>query len=410
MLCIRRMRSDRNLGTQARRDGVWPRTYRLAGRWRLALHVLGTLGLSAALAASVAALRGALPGPAVVVALGFGALGAYLLAAARVERFLLHADGVEVITLGRAPRRLRTEQIAGRRSVPLQYGMEKLVLERRERGAKPLSVNFLFERDAALDAWLASVPDLDAADRAGAEAALLASAELGADEGARRAALARSHRAAKVLKGVALAAAGWGLLFPRPYPFAIATLAAIPLATIALVLAGRGRYAVEEKRNEVRPGVAVPIFAPGGVLMLRALLDYQVVDVSRVLGWTAAGAVALTAVLVRGDAALRRRWFVPALVLLLVAPYPWGALNAVDVLLDRAPAEVHEVPVLHKHVSSGKHTSYDLRLPPWGPVAAVQEVDVGQELYDAVEVGDVVCAHLRPGALGARWYVVDLCD
>jgi hypothetical protein len=404
------MRSDRNLGTRARRDGVWPRAYRLARRWRLLNQGLGALGLAAAVAATVAALRGAIPGPVLLVGLAFGALGAYLVAATRVERFLLHADGVEVITLGRAPRRLRNDQIAGRRTIPLQYGMEKLLLERRERGAKPLSVNFLFERDAALDAWLASVPDLDAVDRAGAEAALLASAELGGDEEARRAALARSHRAAKVLKGVAVVASGWGLLFPRPYPVAMAALAAIPLATIALVLAGRGRYAVEENRNEVRPGVAVPILAPGGVLMLRALLDYQVVDVWRVLGWTAAGAVALTALLVRGDAALRRRWFVPVLLLALVAPYPWGALNAADVLLDRAPAEVHEVPVLHKHVSSGKHTSYDLRLPPWGPVAEAQEVDVGEELYGAVEVGDVVCAHLRPGALGARWYVVDLCD
>lgn len=410
MVCIRRMRSDRNLGTLARRDGVWPRTYRLARRWRLLNQGLGALGLAAAVAACAAALGGVVPRPVLLLALGLGALGAYLVASARVERLLLHADGVEVVALGRAPRRLRNDQIAGRRTIPLQYGMEKLVLERRERGAKPLSVNFLFERDAALDAWLASVPDLDAADRAGAEAALLASAELGADEEGRRAALARSHRIAKVLKGVAVVAAGWGLLLPRPYPIAIAVLAAIPLATLALVLTGGGRYAVEERRNEVRPGVGVPIFGPGVVLMLRALLDYQMVDVARVLGWTAVGAVALTALLLRGDAALRRRWYVPALILALVAPYPWGALNAADVLLDRTPAEVHEVPVLHKHVSSGKHTSYDLRLPPWGPVAEAQEVDVGQELYGEVEVGDVVCAHLRPGALGARWYVVDLCD
>ncbi|ABC80122.1 hypothetical protein [Anaeromyxobacter dehalogenans] len=404
------MRSDRNLGTQARRDGVWPRTYRLEPRWRAALHGFGALALVAAVAASIASLRGGPPGLLVAVALGFGALSAYLVAVARVERLLLHADGVEVIAVGRAPRRLRTDQIAGRRTIPLQYGMEKLVLERRERGAKPLSLTFQFERDAALDAWLASIPDLDAADRAGAEAALLASAELGADEAARRSALARSHQLARALKGVAIGVAGWGLLFPRPYPVVIAALAAIPLATIALVVAGRGRYAVEERRNEVRPGVGVPVFAPGVVLMLRALLDYQVVDVSPMLAWTGAGAVALTALLVRGDAALRRRWFVPVLIVALVAPYPWGALNAADVLLDRAPAEVHEVPVLHKHVSSGKHTSYDLRLPPWGPIAEAQEVDVGRELYGAVEVGDVVCAHLRPGALGARWFVVDVCD
>ncbi|ACL63732.1 conserved hypothetical protein [Anaeromyxobacter dehalogenans 2CP-1] len=410
MLCIRRMRSDRNLGTLDRRDGVWPRTYRFARRWRLLFHGLGALGLAAAVAGSIAALRGALTGPVLIVPLGFGALGAAAVAAAQRGRLLLHADGVEVIELGRSPRRLRNDQIAGRRTIPLQYGMEKLVLERRERGEKPVSMGFLFERDATLDAWLESLPDLDVADRASAEAALLASAELGPDEEARRASLAGSHRVAKVLKGAALAAGGWGLLFPRPYPVAIAVLAAIPLATLALVLAGRGRYAVEERRNEVRPGVGVPIFAPGVVLMLRALLDYEVVDVARVLGWTAAAAVALTALLVRGDAALRRRWYVPALVLALVAPYPWGALNAADVLLDRAPAEVHEVPVLHKHVSSGKHTSYDLRLPPWGPIGAAQEVDVGRELYGQVEVGDLVCTHLRPGALGARWFVVDLCD
>lgn len=407
------MRSDRNLDAMPRRDGVWPRTYRLARRWRVVLHALGALGLAAALAASVGAARdpeGEIAGPVLLVALGFGALGAYLLAAARRERLLLHADGIEVVELGRARRRLRTDQIAGRRTLPLQYGMEKLVLERRERGEKPLSVNFLFERDPVLDAWLAAIPDLDAAERARAEAELLGSAALGADAPAREAALARARWLARGLKGAAIGAAAWGLLLPRPYPLAMAVLAVLPLAGLGLVLTGRGRWAVEERRNEVRPGVAAPLFLPGFVLMLRGLLDYQVVDVPRLLGWAALGAVALTALLVRGDGALRRRWFVPALIMLLVAPYPWGALGAADVLLDDRPAETYEVAVLHKHVSSGKHTSYDLRLAPWGPVGEEQEVDVGSALYDEVEIGDLVCVQLRPGALGVRWFVVDRCD
>jgi hypothetical protein len=121
------------------------------------------------------------------------------------------------------------------------------------------------------------------------------------------------------------------------------------------------------------------------------------------------GTLGIGALLAASDPALRRR--VPALALLvaLVAAYPWALLAQANALLDRSPRETFRVTVVGKHVSTGKHTSYELRLAPWGPVEEEEDADVGRATYEAVAVGDAVCALLRGGALGVRWYVVGRC-
>lgn len=105
---------------------------------------------------------------------------------------------------------------------------------------------------------------------------------------------------------------------------------------------------------------------------------------------------------------LRRLW-VLALLAPLFSVYPWGGLTLANALLDHGAPEVFRVAVRGKHVSEGKHTSWNLELDPWGPVTERKDVDVGPRLYGAVSMGDRVCVALHPGALGTRWYVVRRC-
>jgi hypothetical protein len=406
------MRSDR-LPTPRRRDGVWPRVYRPTRGYRVFIGGLGALALAGSMAAAAAALLGKAPdATALVVAMSllFGVLGAFLIAAIKAERVLLFEDGIEFVELGRGRRRLRTDEIAGRRTIPLQYGMLQHVFEFRDRSRKPFKITLVCERDAALDAWFAGVPDLDEAERARAEAELLRSVELGADEPARRAALVRARRVSRVARGAAFAAAAWGFFHPRPYTIAVVTLAVLPLAAMALLVSGRGRYAVQELRGDARPSLDVVLVLPGMVLMVRALTDYDVVDLQPLLAWTALASILIAALLALSDPALRRRWFHPAVMLLLMAPYPAGALTAANALLDRAPAEVFRVAVVGKRITSGKRKSCELRLAAWGPREEEENVEVGRALYREVEVGDTVCVQLRPGALGVRWFQVKSCE
>ena len=78
-------------------------------------------------------------------------------------------------------------------------------------------------------------------------------------------------------------------------------------------------------------------------------------------------------------------------------------------VFDRAKPETFRVPVLAKRVESGRHTTCDLDLPPWGPFAQRAEVSVPSDVYRRVQVGGTVCAYVNRGALHIRWYDVWPC-
>ncbi|KYF69510.1 hypothetical protein [Sorangium cellulosum] len=395
---------------------TWPRVVRPNRRQRLLGQVAGAVLLAMGLALVGVALswrpERAADGLSVILAvtgLGFALGGAYCIAWIRSKRVVLFEDAIELVDLGVGRRRLRRDEILGLRIIPRQHGFQRLVFELREAGRKPVKTDLHCERDAALDDWLAAIPDLDARDRGRAEAKLLRRTELGQTEEERRRALARARRVARAATVLSAGTMAWALLYPRPYEAAVATLAAIPLATVALLLAGRGLYAISDARNEIRPSLMVPLFGPGLFLTVRAIFDLHVIDWEPSLVWTALVTLALTVLVMVGEPGLRRRWFAPLGVLLFLAAHPWGALQMANALLDRSEPEVLRVAVLDKHITSAKRLKHRLRLAPWGP-AQEGEVTVDSDLYEAVEVGGEVCVALQPGALGVRWFLIGRCD
>lgn len=405
------MRSDRGW-TPARREGSWPRIYRPTRGYRLFLGGLGLLALAGGVAVAVAVLRDPKAPPAMAFAIGggFALLGAFLIASLVRERVALFEDGsLEFSELFRGRTRLRPAEIAGLRTLSHQ-GVTYAFFHFRDQARKPFKVGLICERDEHFDRWLAALPDLDATERAAAEEAILTDPALGGDPAERERALARARLLARLLSGAAWAAVAWGWFRPRPYAAVVATLAVIPVLALALLFAKRGLVGVDERRTDPRPSVLVPFLLPGLVLMLRAMLDFHVVDDGVLLARAAPLALALAPLLLVGDPELRRRWFMLPLALLMAAPLAWGAVAQANVLLDEAPPRRHRVRVTEKHVSSGKVTTWKVTLAPFGSVSSEEDCDVRRTDYDAIEVGGDACVALRPGRLGARWLTVRRCE
>ncbi|MFT3765594.1 MAG: hypothetical protein QM820_08780 [Minicystis sp.] len=395
-----------------RRDVTWPRLYRASRRQTLFVGGMGALMLAGGLAALIAVIvsKPQAWGVFVIGGLFFAALGAVCVVGNRRDHVLLFADAIEIVELGSGRRRMRRDEIVGMRIIPGQYGFHQFVFELQGDGRKPLKTYLYVERDAIFDAWLASIPNLDARDRERAEADLLQRPDLGDTEEERRQALARSRWIARTATGFGMAATAWGFFYPKPYTAAIVTLAVIPLLALALLLRGRGRYAVDGDRNEVRPTLFFPLYFPGVALGMRAILDFQCIGGAKLVLWAAPLAVAYVALLVSGDPDLRRRWFIPIIMVPFLGFYPWGALAMANALLDRGAPQRFEVAVTDKYVTSGKSPTYNLKLAPWGP-ARGGNVIVHRDLYRAVEIGDTVCVRLRAGALDVPWFRVDRrCD
>jgi hypothetical protein len=94
----------------------------------------------------------------------------------------------------------------------------------------------------------------------------------------------------------------------------------------------------------------------------------------------------------------------------LILAYGYGVCALGDAVLDRSDGASYTTTVDGKHVTSGRNKRPMLRLAPWGPRAAEDNVAVPWDLYYRTNVGDKICVQLHPGALGVPWYRVTACQ
>jgi hypothetical protein len=392
----------------------YPRTYRMAP-WAYALTIgAAVLMLALGIGALVLIMRAYGSASAglllmSVLVLPLELLGLYLLASALRTSLVLSADAIEVHETFRV-RRLARCDIAGRRLLKLNYGQTMTQLIPSGAGMKPFKFSQSGLRtDAFFDAWMASLPDLDAQEILASEAQVAANAELGATPEERMARLAAGKKVASALTVITWAAAAWGYMYPHPYAAALLALALLPWLAIALAAKSAGLYRIDTRRNDVRPSVAIAIYLPGLVLLMRALQDIGVLELQRALLYAALTAALFCWAAVMSDAAARSK---PAIVILLLAlgcPYGYGVVVLGNSQLDRAAGDHYEVNVLARHISGGRNRSYYLTLAPWGPRSEAREVTVPRTLYANAQPGQPVCIHQGPGALGISWYAVSSC-
>jgi hypothetical protein len=347
--------------------------------------------------------------PAGFVALLFGTLGVLVFASLRAWRVALYEEAIEVEEFGRRRRRVATNEVIGRRTVPLGYGMVYHVFEFRDRSRKPAKVSFACDLDPALRAWLATIPDLDEADRARAEKAVLSSEDYGPDVDTRVASLARSRTVVRSLTMATAVVSLWAVAYPRPYELVIGMLALLPLGAISLLLASP-RYKITGN-EDARPSLSPVMLLAGLALAVRSI-DYHLVDLRSLMAEAGITSVFLLALLAIGDPAVRRARIgvLAVLLLLLLAPYSWGGLAAANTLLDRSPAKRFQTAVLDKHVVRSNRTTYTVTVAGWlpGDEGTLVRFDIDRALYEAVQIGDPLCTVLHPGALRVRLFRPEL--
>jgi hypothetical protein len=337
----------------------------------------------------------------------FVLLGIFLIASIFRSIVTLRADAIIVQGMF-SSRTLLRSQIAGRRILPTQY-VTTLVLVPHSAHQKKLKLALALRTDAAFDAWFADIPDLDAKEVAESEAKLHADPDVGFHSEERKHRVAQAKRTAKVLNIIAWIALLWGFIAPRPYVLVISVLIALPIVSIVLLARSRGIYQIEGRRNDARPSLAVPFIFPGMVLVARTLQDIHLLQWTSILVAAIVCALLLLLVVSAWDRALRKRPWTALVVFVFGAFYGWGLMAQANALLDTSPARVFQVAVTGKHVSSGKTTTYYLRLEPWGPETTSQDVSVPASVYDYAEVGVTICVDLNQGALHIPWYEVDRC-
>lgn len=384
-----------------------PAVYRKQ-RWR---RVCLYLGAPFFLLGSVGLLMAASQAPPAKAPLAYSfallvlAFSFYMIASAVRPRIVLDARSIAVRGVFRERCADRSE-IEGLRTAASRYGSYKqLVLK---DGRKPIAVRSRFKTDDDFRAWFQDLPDLDKRDREALLARIAQQQDLGSTAEERLAALARAKQYNIALMGIAVAAAV-GLNFTAaPWmEVSAVVLVLIPLLDAWLCWRSPLLYTAFRKKQDPRAETIHGLLI-AGLGMFFHLAPFHFLSRLPLIGGMAVLGLITLAVYYQ---AVRDGTGNKALIaaVLLAALYAYGTMTTLDVCFDSSNGTHSSTSVIGKHVARGRSTSYYLRLAPWGPVSAAQNVSVSARLYRATSVGDTVCLDLHPGWLRVPWFRVGAC-
>jgi hypothetical protein len=259
-------------------------------------------------------------------------------------------------------------------------------------------------KDPVVAGWLAGAVDPEVIERQADKASILADDRYGANAFERELRLKWARRIVIGFSAVCVGVALWLGFFDVQRPLALSISMGCLAIAFALVGASQGLI-VWRVRSGVRPCPIVGS-APAGALAIRGCLTIHLVNAGPLL--IAAGAIGIAACLLEQGSG-RGSGIRTALGTAVVAGFvAFGGGKYIDAVNTGHPDHSYVVTVRDKHESQGRSTTYYLALDAWGDQPADQ-VDVPSAVYDAVEVGSMVCVDHFRGDLGMPWFNIGLC-
>jgi len=318
----------------------------------------------------------------------------------RVEVF---PDRIKVI--GPRTKELLIDEIEGFRIIPTQY-MRTLLLLPNNPKTKKIKIEMVFEKKAVLFDWLnRNLKNLDALNAQEEINRIASDPQLGETREQRLYVLDRAKMWSKILSVLCLAAMFWTIFKPHPYQYAIWTCIILPLLVLGFVRGFHGVLSFEDDRKKsALPNIFAAFLMPGFGLAIRAIADFNILDWAKF--WIPFACIflsfyLLTLLMTRG---IRGKVGTAIALILFCAFYGYGAVVCLNGILDKSSPSVYKAQVVGKRVSTGKHTSYNLKLSPWGPRKEEKEVDVAKSVYGKHEIGDYVRVIVRQGRFGIPWF------
>jgi hypothetical protein len=304
---------------------------------------------------------------------------------------------------------LMRADIAGLREVRPR-GRRFLTIVPIDPRLKPLRLGPNLAIDAAFEAWIAALPDLNAGDFKASETRILGDRSYGATPQARLARLTAARTLAKRMNAVALAVAAWCLAAPWPYLAAIGAAAVLPLLALIMVVASGGLLRFTRSTTEAHAGVAaIPAYG-AAVLAWRTWSDVHLIDLSVAVKFGGVIGLVLLALAVIVDRSLTRHIHSLASAAAVAVAYGISVVTLVNVRLDRSPGQGFQSRIIDSHVGRSRTRTHLVKLAPWGPRQSAADVSVPETVFNRLaRPGSIACIRLYDGAFGIPWFSVDAC-
>ena len=321
------------------------------------------------------------------------------------SRFIIAEDKI-ISKSTLSNRELRFEEIKG-------YSIQEnnISIEPIDPQQKRIKVSHYVDGNKDILDWLSqSFPDLEVQIAKEEEEGILNDWNHGQTKESREEKLLKAKRKAKILNVVGGAIGAWVFFYPTPYQLSMVIAIVFPIIVLLVSKFSDGLIRMKENKKSAYPSVVFAFIFPAMALVMRALLDYTILDFSNVWSITILITVVLSLVLLYKQTEFHLQKnndvFYFIFLVFFFFGYSYGVVIHLNCYYDNSQPEYFTAEVLDKKISTGKTTSYYLKISPWEKQKETEEIDVDKDLYDRTEAGDEVGIYFRKGNLDIPWIVV----
>jgi hypothetical protein len=301
---------------------------------------------------------------------------------------------------------LKLDEIKGY-TVNEQY----IFVEPNNKEKKRIKISQYFGGYNEILLWLSeNYLDLNIVNEQVEEQEILNDENIGWSKEIRKEKLSNARRISKTINWLGVLSFAWTLFYPKPYDYALLSALIIPIVALIAVKLSKGLIRIDKKDGSAYPSTIYAFIFPSLGLMLRSFLDYDIFDYSNV--WIKAVLVTVVFLFIllfnQKEITFKKKQdylTVSSLIMFLFA-YGFGAIIYLNCNLDKSEPQHYTATILDKRISSGKHTSYYLKLTAWGQQKEIDEVSVGKGLYNRVEIDNEINIYFRNGKLEIPWFIV----
>lgn len=286
-----------------------------------------------------------------------------------------------------------------------------IFIESKNENKKGIKVSTYFGKSDEIIEWLSDhYLDLDVVQIIQEKEEILSNVDFGWTQKEREEKLSKAHKVAKVLNWTGGLIGVWTLFLANPYEYAIIASIVFPIICIIIIKYFGGLIRIDDKKDTAYPTIIWAIFAASMGLCMRALLDYNIFDYSKV--WTPTILIALVyiAVSIIGNEEFKfnnaKDYFAIISFSIFMFGYAYGAVITLNCIYDKSVPKVFNATILDKRISSGKLTTYYLELTTWGQQKEIDEVSVSKDFYNKLDKNDKVNIYFMEGNLEIPWFVV----
>jgi hypothetical protein len=239
---------------------------------------------------------------------------------------------------------------------------------------------------------------------------LLNDKEIGLNRAERRNKLIQTEKFASYLNKGGIVISLWLLIYPHPYDVVLSITIVYPFLIVYFFSKHKAIVTLSDENGSAYPSLNSALLLPTGVLVIKALSQYDMVKFTDCLVpccviFLIALAPFLLLIGWHDLSGKNKMSWLYAIIFALLFSY--GATICINCNYDYSVSKKYKVKVLDQYSSSGKQTTYHLTVSAWGTGNKPEDLSVYHGLYSKVKKGDRVTVYVKKGLLHIPWFFVD---